>query len=215
MICVSIAAKTADECLRSTDGLEFAEIRIDAMGSPSAADMKKIFHRKSGVKLIATCRPGKLEDGKRRSLLLSAISAGAAYVDVEADAPEAYKREIVAAAKKVGCRVIVSFHDYGKTPPREELLQAVGWCFDSGADIAKIACKANCAGDSARLLGLLDNERRLAVVGMGKAGRITRIAAPLLGSAFTYATEGRGKETAEGQMGKKGMEKIIEEIADG
>ncbi len=35
---------------------------------------------------------------------------------------------------------------------------------------------------------------------MGDAGRITRVAAPLLGSEFTFASPGEGRETAPGQM---------------
>ena len=212
MICVSIARKAATEVAKAAAGLKLAEIRINALASPKREDVEKIFRAGNGAKLIATCRPGALTDEKRKGLLLAAIASGAAYVDVEVDAPEAYKKEIASAAKKAGCKLIVSFHDHNRTPPREELSQIAGWCFESGADICKIACKANSREDAARLLGLLGSGRKIAVVGMGKQGRITRIAAPLLGSPFTYASEGEGKETAEGQIGREKLGKILEAI---
>jgi len=212
MICVSIAGKNPQECIKALEGVEFAEIRMETISGIDEAGVRQIFSSKA--KLIATCRPGKMDEAERKMLLLAAIASGAAYVDVEVDAADPYKQDMVAAAKKKGCQVIVSFHDYERTPPREELVQIVNWCFESGADVAKIACKANSKRDAARLLGLLDGERKVVAVGIGPEGRITRLVAPLLGSPFTYASEGKGKETAEGQMAKGEMEKIIREMSD-
>ncbi len=146
---------------------------------------------------------------ERKRLLLKAIDAGAAFVDVELEAPQAYRLEIVKEARATGCRVIISHHDYERTPGAAALRKAVARCFRCGADIAKIACKVNSDCDNARLLGLLDCRRKLVVVGMGPKGRITRIAAPLLGSRFTFATAAAGKETAEGQVGRAGLERMI------
>jgi 3-dehydroquinate dehydratase len=51
-------------------------------------------------------------------LLLEAIRAGAAFVDVEVDAPAGYREEVMGCAKSGGCAIIVSFHDHAKTPVR-------------------------------------------------------------------------------------------------
>jgi len=177
------------------------------------AAVKWIFGSKA--KLVATCRPGKMTDDKRKKLLLAAIGAGAAFVDIEVDAPDIYKQEIVKAAGAKGCEVIVSFHDNEKTPVREELEQIINWGFDSGADIVKIACQVDCKVDAARLLGLLDKERRLIVVGMGEEGKIVRIVAPLLGSEIAYVSAGKGKESASGQMTVDELEKKMKEISNG
>lgn len=213
MICVSISEPSAGRILAALEGVDFAEVRIDGMKSPSEADMKAIFGCKA--KLIATCRPGVLDEEKRKRLLLAAISSGAAYVDIEVEGRDPYKKGLVEAARKSGCSVIVSYHNNSKTPHSAELSQVVEWCFDSGADIAKIACKANSLQDNARLLGLLDSERKIIVIGMGGRGRITRIAAPLLGSPFTFASSGKGKETAEGQIDAKELGRLAREMGDG
>jgi 3-dehydroquinate dehydratase-1 len=47
---------------------------------------------------------------------------------------------------------------------------------------------------------------------MGPKGRLTRVVAPLLGSQFTYASAAGGKETAEGQIEREELEKIMEAL---
>lgn len=212
MICISILEKTPAACLEAMKGEEFVEIRLEEM-ELGEGGMERLFSNKK-VAAIATCRPGKMSDEERKKRLLEAIAAGAAYVDIEVDAPEDVAGEVVAAAKKKGCRAVVSYHNFDKTPVEAELDQIVKWCFDSGADIAKIACKVNSEADAARLLGLLGGGKSLAVVGMGKKGRLVRVMAPLLGSRIAYASRGKGRETAEGQMGKEEMKKLMEELAD-
>ena len=159
MICVSIHGCSVQECARQLEGRKMAEIRMESISGIDEKAVREIFSKHTH--LVATCRPEGMEEGKRKALLLAAIGAGAAYVDIEVEAPDEYKKEIVAAAKARKCQVIVSFHDYKKTPVREELEQTIGWCFESGADIAKIACMANGEDDAARLLGLLDRKRSL------------------------------------------------------
>jgi len=210
MICVSISNCSVQDCLAAVGKEKFAEVRLETISGLKQEDVREIFSRKA--KLIATCRPGSIGKEGRKKLLLAAIGAGAAYVDVEVDAADDYKREIVPKARAKGCKVIVSFHDYDKTPLREELQQIVKWCFESGADIAKIACKANSEKDCARLLGLLDCEGKLIAIGMGDKGMITRVVAPLLGSPFTYASVSDGKETAKGQMTAEKTRKLMEEV---
>jgi len=151
-------------------------------------------------------------EGKRLRLLLTAIEAGAAFVDIELEADARFSDRILRAARSRNCRVIVSYHNFEKTPPRVELVETISRLLASGADIIKIACLVRTRRDSARLLGLLDTETPLIVVGMGKKGRLTRLAAPLLGSVFTYASLGIGKETAEGQWDAASLERVLLEL---
>jgi 3-dehydroquinate dehydratase-1 len=212
MICVSIAEATAEGAVRAARGLELAEIRLDAMAESELTpeNIRRIFSLPA--KLVATCRAGKLGEGKRKEALSLAIDAGAGYVDIEVESPDPYKKELIEKARAGGCKAIVSYHDYKRTPPEAELRQIIQWCFDSGADIAKIACMVQNDADNARLLGLLDSGKSVVVIGMGERGRVTRVVAPLLGSPFTYASAGKGKETAEGQMDKAALEKAMDAV---
>ena len=209
MICVSLAEPTPAACLRALEGLELAEIRLDKMRL-GVQGIKKIFSRHP--RLIATCRPGRRSEGSRRRLLLAAIKAGAAYVDIELEADPEFKKQIVRAAHAGNCRVIISYHNFSRTPPPAVLKNVVALSFASGADVVKIACLARTGRENARLLGLLDSPARLVVVGMGRKGRLTRILAPLLGCPFTYASIDGGKETAEGQIEAASLRRILLEF---
>ena len=52
---------------------------------------------------------------------MAAIEAGARYVDVEVQADEAYRRDIIEKARIHGCKVIISFHDFQATPEKGKL----------------------------------------------------------------------------------------------
>lgn len=49
---------------------------------------------------------------------------------------------------------------------------------------------------------------------MGAKGRVTRVAAPLLGSPFTFASLSDEKKTAEGQIEKDKLEQILKVLHD-
>lgn len=212
MICVSIGYCNVDECIELLKRVEFAEIRMDSMNL-SENDIEKIFSQPK--KLIATCRPLRKKDEDRLKMLEKAIDSGAAYVDFEVESKEEFKKQIVKKAKEKSCKIIVSYHNYDKTPKKAELEHLVNWCRDSGADIVKIACAVNSKQENARLLGLLDSERELVVIGMGKKGRITRQVATILGAPFTYASLSEDKKLAPGQIEKENLEKIIKVLWDG
>jgi len=211
MICVSLAEPTPERCLAALKGLPFAEIRIDRMRADDEG-VRRIFS--SHPNLIATCRPGRFSDARRLALLRAAVSAGAAFVDIEVGARASYKGTLLLEARRTRCRVIVSHHDLERTPPREALEDLVDRCFTSGADIAKIACRVRSSKDNARLLGLLDDDRALVVVGLGRKGRMTRIAGPLAGSLFSFASRAKGRETAGGQIPYEDLDKLIRLVAD-
>jgi len=223
LICVSIMERTVEGCLKAMDGLDFAEVRMDAMNA-SIEDIQTIFSRP--LTLIATFMPSNpgmksqktVDTDTRKRYLIAAIDSGARYVDVEVQANSIFRGEIIEKAKMKNCKVIVSFHDFQTTPDAEKLKSITALCFQEGADIAKIACKVNNARDNLKLLMLLDNADyygKTIVIGMGDKGRITRIAAPLLGSPFTFASASKGKETAEGQIEKDTLEQMIRLLENG
>ncbi len=208
MICLSVGERTMAECLRAIQGTECAEIRLDKLNA-DPEEAAKIFA--AHPQLIATCRSTGDEE-RKKNLLLRAIEAGAAFVDVEIEWEGPARDAVVRTAREKGCRVIVSYHNHEETPDEADLASSVNRCFDKGADIAKIACRVRAMRDNARLLGLLDDRRKLIVTGMGEEGRVTRIAAPLCGSLLTYASLAEGKETAKGQMSAAELSRLIMEI---
>lgn len=213
MICVSLSGPSALDCRQSLAGLEFAEIRLDAMDlSPSEVADLFACH----PKLVATCRPGRgRSDAQRRALLEAALDAGAAYLDMELEAPAALREPLAARARAAGCRLIISHHDHRSTPAGPDLRALREACFAAGADLAKVACAVETPRDVARLLGLLDDPAPTVVVGMGRLGAVSRLAAPLLGAPFTYACLEPGRETAPGQLDHRRLARLLSELWDG
>lgn len=212
MVCLSIADVTADEAVSILEKVELAELRLDRIDF-KRKDLERLFTTKAGT--IVTCRRSeKMSEDERRDIIIEAIEKGASMVDVEVENSDDFKDDIIKSAKKNKCTAIVSCHDYEKTPVMRELEQILNWCFESGADIAKIACQANSKEDAARLLALYSFGRPLISIGMGDAGKITRIAAPLLGAPFTYASAEDAKKTAPGQIEAEKIEAIIKMIKE-
>ena len=133
-------------------------------------------------------------------MLSEAIEAGASYVDLELDSPDTFLQPMLELAGKSSCDAILSHHDFDATPEKGELEDILDSCYDRGGDVAKIATRVDSREEALRLLSLYGLSGRKVILGMGDEGRITRVAAPLLGGEFTFAAPGRGGETAPGQL---------------
>ncbi|VVB57388.1 Shikimate dehydrogenase (NADP(+)) [uncultured archaeon] len=211
MICVSLIGPTVRDCLAQLKEVSLAEIRMDLISDLDEGGVKKIFS--SPVKLIATCRPkdkeNKQQNARREQLLLLAISGGAAFVDIELESPAEMRRRVAEAAKKAGCKVIVSHHDFEKTPMRQELAGIKARCLEEGADVAKLACMARSEEDVQRMLDLCDP--RTVAIAMGPMGVEARAKIVSLGSPFTFAAFDEKSAAAPGQVGRERMEKMMQE----
>jgi 3-dehydroquinate dehydratase type I len=206
VLCVSLAERSVKDVVLALRGRSFAEIRLDAVRDLSEAGIKSIFAGPG--RRIAAFRPGLADDSSRFRFLLQAVQAGAAYVDIEIESLGKEARALIREAKRRGCRVIISYHNTRRTPPRADLLRTRNRAFAAGADVAKIACRCRGRKDNARLLGLLDDSRPTIAIGMGAKGVITRIVAPWLGAPFTFAAPERGRETAPGQLPASTLSKV-------
>jgi 3-dehydroquinate dehydratase I len=211
MICVSLAENNLATCLEVLDKLEIAEIRID-LAEWSDEEIKKIFSLRK--KLIATCRPGKYTPEETAARLKTAIAAGATFVDVEYEAPEPYREDLITFAHAHQCDVIISYHNYERTPEMDELEQIVENCYRFGADLAKIATQVRVNRDNSKILSLYKAPGRLVAIGMGELGKISRIVAPFLGAEFTYASLNDAQATAPGQINFERLNRFILEIQE-
>ncbi len=110
-------------------------------------------------------------------------------------------------------QLIISHHDFKKTPTQKELISLVETMFTKGADIAKIATKANKIEDSLNMLSLLSqitkNGQKSICLCMGKLGRLTRITGHLLGNYLMYAPMEEADQTASGQIPVKELKRIL------
>lgn len=210
MICVSIADLSVDEAVKVIGSNELSEVRLDRLKFGDS-DIRRLFSTEN--KTVATYRPSEsVTDAQRKKTLIEAINAGATYVDVEVESEDDFKNEVIEAARLKNCRSIVSYHDFVKTPVISELEQIMKWCFESGCDIAKIACHVDSIEGCSRLLSLYSCGKPVISIGMGEQGKITRIAAVLLGAPFTYASVDSSRQTAPGQIDSEKLKTIINMI---
>lgn len=197
MICVSLAKLHFKECLEALNMAAYAEVRIDQL-SLTSDEFSRLFAEKG--KTIATCRPENLSLSEQREKLQKAIDSGAAFVDIEYEAPESYRNELVDYAHKHKTKVIISYHNFEETPSISELENIITQMLAMGAEIIKIATMSHGTKDNALIMSLYGDHSGLIAFCMGDEGKITRVAAPLLGAPFTYAAFSPELATAPGQL---------------
>lgn len=197
MLCVSLARLNFEECLEALTRFPLCELRFDLLDFGQRC-RELVAH---GAAVIATFRAAdNFTEVERLSVLTEAIKAGAAFVDIDLNESAHFRRELLDTARATGCKVIISYHDFDGTPTREVLLEIIKRCFAEGAAIAKIACTVRTQRDNANLLGLLDSDHSLAVVGMGEKGQLARLVAPAIGSAIAYVAVDEKHQSAPGQL---------------
>ena len=209
MICISLAGITFQECIKAIGKSDFAEIRIDQLDL-SESQLEALFAMKKNT--IATCRPGSLNDIQRIALLKHAMNAGAGYIDIEYEAPEHYREELIKVALEKKVIVIISYHNFEETPERYELEHIIIQSELMGAERVKLATMANSVIDNSRILSLYETHTNLITFCMGKIGMITRVTAPFLGAEFTFAALNRKLATAPGQLTFEELTDIYETL---
>jgi 3-dehydroquinate dehydratase-1 len=185
---------------------DLVEARVDLFAQQSldgcALDCARL--EATGTPVILTIRTaaqgGRFSgpDAARRSAFLAAITAGqASWIDIENDAT-IIEDLAVAIAARAGARLIVSHHDFARTPPLPSLLAIVDRTHALPGAIAKIATAVSSEADRQTLLELLSRRpERTCVIGMGASPEL-RIDLAARGSLLAYGYLERA--TAPGQM---------------
>ena len=149
---------------------------------------------------------------ERVAVLKEAFKRGADFVDVSFETPTKLIAELV--ENKGEGKLIISYHNFKKTPGYAKLKKIVKEAKEKGADIIKVATFAHDINDNVDLLKLLawGNEEgiELIVLGMGEKGKMSRVVCPLMGSVMYYAPLTEGTETAPGQIPKAELKRIWE-----
>lgn len=210
MICTTIQNRTLEEITGLLEGseprIQMAEIRLDRC----PLDIKEIesLFSSSDTPLVATCRVvddgnGTWEEAEEK--LTAAVEAGAAFLDLEIEAPKEVGKRLRRACTEYGTTMIRSSHFFAGTPSDDVLRNTVEKCRKFGGEIVKIAAMAKSGEDVARVLGLYSQEQtsqrqaELIAFSMGETGRASRLECLRLGSPFTYAALNDNEAAAPGQ----------------
>ena len=215
-LCIPIVETTVKKALiavkKASQLADLVEIRVDYLGTVSLAPFLESRHKP----VIVTNRRGeegglyKGEERKRLAVLQQAIDLEADYVDVELTTERSLLRSLI--RNRGGTQVVLSLHDFDRTPPLKELQRLFDQMVRLGADVIKVVPFARSWEDNLSILSLIPfarrRRRKIIAFCMGEKGKISRIFSPFLGAAWTYASLNRSKAAASGQMAVDEMKEI-------
>jgi 3-dehydroquinate dehydratase-1 len=179
-----LAAGTSRDC-------DIVEIRLDLIeaDTPRWVEHARAIEAR-GLPVIVTIRIAEeggrwnQPDEARLSLFETALRELTA-VDIELRSP--ILKEVYTLATQLRRTLIVSYHDFKKTPPIDELKKVVADAAEF-ATVVKIVTFTKTDEDVSVLRTLLHEKRSaaLCVMGMGPLGPQTRVKFPKFGSCLAY-----------------------------
>ncbi|QIO25382.1 type I 3-dehydroquinate dehydratase (plasmid) [Haloarcula sp. JP-L23] len=178
------------EVPEAENNADYVEFQLDKAQDP----LDQLQEYNLDVPLIISNRPkwagGTAVDSNRLDKLLAAASSEVVeMVDVELETITEHEWA-EAELRENDVELIVSYHDFERTPDKLELEQAITDCAEYG-DIARVATFAEKREDSLTLLECLNtaSQRGTRVVGfsLGELGQHTRVIAVFYGSELCYA----------------------------
>lgn len=153
-----------------------------------------------GMPLIFTCRihseggARQLSQEHRLDLIIAAIRSGHVdIVDIEMRNESDFIESVREACQKAGNPLMLSYHDFEKTPEEGFICDTLAQAQSLGASIAKMAVMPNNYGDVLTLMNATHLARTgsvqipIVTMAMGAVGSITRVAGGLFGSDITFA----------------------------
>lgn len=225
-ICVPICAETLDEAVAAVREIQkspadLIEWRVDYFNEDILAAAPVVISAAGELPVLCTFRT-KREGGQREvdpaeyfSLNLALGKLGVPMLDLELKMCQEsgqLAQETIAALHGLEAKLVISSHDFEKTPPRQELLEryrAMREDFDG--DLPKIAVMPNIPRDVMCLLSAMTEAAPsygpLIGISMGELGKMTRVRGGAFGSVLTFATV--GKASAPGQFSAEELHALL------
>lgn len=230
---VPITAKTKEQALAqaqviaNTADADLAEFRIDLLSFASDTkqvialghELKKILGNKP---MIATIRT-KNEGGQ---LEISDVDYGKTYqaylknpfmdwLDVEMFRDQEVVSEIVQKAHQKKVLIVMSNHDFQKTPSQDEIEKRLLKQDQMGADILKIAVMPKSKQDIFTLMNVTlkvsqQTTKPLLTMSMGQLGTISRVATANMGGSYSFGMI--GEASAPGQIDVTKLKQILKTV---
>ncbi|MDP4008523.1 MAG: type I 3-dehydroquinate dehydratase [Candidatus Peregrinibacteria bacterium] len=221
-VCVPIRCTTFEEVVNSAkksllEGADMVEVWLDSLPftyDVSRKDQKLLNELFSLIDLPILCvNKGDIEHGSfdgseeaRVGLLCKAVIAGVDFVDIGIHTSKDLVQNLKNVIEENGgiTQIIISYHNFEKTPLFDELKAVVQTADELGADIIKISTYATEESDNDVIFAMLDlihKEGKKGIgVCMGENGARSRIDSHNHGSQWTYAALDEDSKTATGQI---------------
>lgn len=230
---VPITAKTKEQAIAqakviaANQDADLAEFRIDLLDF--AADSKQVISLGHELKkilgdkpMIATIRTHN-EGGK---LTISDADYGKTYqaylkqpfmdmLDVEMFRDQQVVKNTVKLAHDKKVLIVMSNHDFQKTPNEDEIVKRLLKQDELGADILKIAVMPQSKQDVFTLMNATlkvsqQSKKPLLTMSMGKLGTISRIATANMGGSFSFGMI--GEASAPGQIDVTQLKQFLKTV---
>lgn len=236
-ICVPIVAETREEIVKAAEEIkglpaEVIEWRADwykDLQKPGGigeclTELRKVLGEERAILFtIRTRKEGGQADLPREGYIelnMEALKSGQAdLIDVELSCGKEVAAFLVEEAHKLGIKVIMSSHDFYRTPEAEEMLASLKKMQEWNADIPKLAVMPKSRKDVLKLLAVTLEmketyaDRPIITMAMASEGVITRLAGEAFGSCMTFGCA--GKASAPGQMEAAKLHQVLEAIHKG
>jgi len=184
------ALKEAASLPQST--VDFLEWRLDCLETPDHFEPARFRFPHLPAPLLLTIRH-PLEGGQHhwpdaaRMVAFTRLLPYVAAIDLELRSTRTL-RPVIAAAANAHCPLIISCHDFTRTPALSTLQRKIRAARMLQPALIKIACTLQQPADLLRLTHLqLRCPHPLALMGMGQLGRASRLILAGLGSRLNYA----------------------------
>ena len=221
IVCVPLRYHTYEEVkhaaiLAKTEGASLVEVWLDTLpfASRDKRSIKQMAALLGDIELPLICvtkaseEQGSFKGSEkdRIRLLENAMQIGVDYVDVGIHTAPELIEVLNKKIEQIGgmTQLIISYHNFNKTPHLEELKEIVLRAESFGADVIKIATYANSEEDNKTIFEILDfiSSKNKNAIGttMGSHSKAGRIHACEHGSLWTYGSLNEDTKTAMGQL---------------
>ena len=228
-ICVPVIAHTYSELesvLKSLEGgsYDLLEFRADFYFEEESRALAAVRQASGGRPILYTIRTmeegGEIEisdDMYRERILEACVMADMADVQLSRLHAENKNRQLhsdlVDRLHEMDVKVVVSWHDFDRTPKKEVLLEKACTMEKEGCDIAKIAVMPHSRRDVLTLMDVSVQKAEGLVncpfitMSMGTIGKVTRAACAFTGSCITFGTQ--GATSAPGQISSQSLREML------
>lgn len=220
-ICIPLVAKTKEDFVKTAEELtslnfDLAELRIDHFQDVENFDAVKelageIRNILKDIPILFTFRSFK-EGGEKeipaeyyKTMNIEIAKTGLVdMVDIELFTGDETVKEMVEKIHESSVKIVMSNHDFHKTPEKDEIVKRLCRMQELKADIPKIAVMPKNTADVLSLLCATEEMKRehsstpVITMSMGGLGVISRIAGETFGSALTFGAA--NKASAPGQI---------------
>ena len=230
-ICAIVLGENEEEILdlakrSNTEKCDLIEFRVDhyegALESERVKGLLRRLRKTAKKPVIFTFRTAR-EGGKkectheyyRKLLLMVAENSLCEIIDVE-ESQCTGDASLVEELKALGAVVILSRHDFTRTPDRDEIMKIFMDMERKGADIIKAAYMPLNKKDVLNLMAAAEEMTSnyascpVITISMGQLGMVTRVLGEFIESAITFASI--TKASAPGQINVDGIERVLEII---